>query len=458
MVSKTIITGGIPRGYDGKNFFSQELGSDYGKDYIWRRLMWLPYYVLAGFYILFGETTFISRLPFALFGFCTIILTYFFTKSLWKKTSISLLAPALLTLSVPFLLLCRQCRYYSVTMFFSLFSLYAYILLVKRKKYSSILLFGVMAFLFHSQHIYLGVVIATLFVHSVIFHRDRFKAVLMVTVSVLTVNSPWIIWLTGINFSVAYGTNVMPKLKSILLMLSDIHNFILPLWVVIIVICLFIFKLIRHKNFLIESKINYNNISLFLFFIIFNMMAILVVSPFPFFRYLAPSIPMLIILMTAALVSFSGIHKTIPIIIIVVILFSGQMKDYLYEITHDFDGPAEGIINYLNEHGKENDVVAITYGDMPLKFYTKMRIIGGLTGEDLEPALNARWVIIRKYHNCDKDIAVKKFLLENIKFDRYRKIVLDYPDTLYENREYPAVHFFRTQVQEDRIAIYEKIY
>ena len=40
---------------------------------------------------------------------------------------------------------------------------------------------------------------------------------------------------------------------------------------------------------------------------------------------------------------------------------------------------------YLNEHGSPEDIVAVTNGDMVLKFYTKMKVVGGLTGEDLSP-------------------------------------------------------------------------
>ena len=49
----------------------------------------------------------------------------------------------------------------------------------------------------------------------------------------------------------------------------------------------------------------------------------------------------------------------------------------------------EGIVSYLSENAEEDDVVAITYGDMPLKFYTDLRVVGGLTGEGLSPAKNA---------------------------------------------------------------------
>ena len=68
LVSKTVLEHGVPRGYDGKNFFSQELKAEYGEDYIWKWHPWLPFYVLAAFFKVFGVGTFVARLPFALFG------------------------------------------------------------------------------------------------------------------------------------------------------------------------------------------------------------------------------------------------------------------------------------------------------------------------------------------------------------------------------------------------------
>ena len=117
----------MPRGYDGKNFFSQEGGAEYGNNYLWRWHTWLPFYVLAGFYKIFGVTTFVSRLPFVLFGFGTVFMVYYFCRSLWPGTRVSLIAAGLLAVSVPFLILSRQCRYYSMAMFFCVLALYAYV-------------------------------------------------------------------------------------------------------------------------------------------------------------------------------------------------------------------------------------------------------------------------------------------------------------------------------------------
>lgn len=457
LVSKTILTEGVPRGYDGKNFFSQELGSDYGKNYIWRRLMWLPYYTVAGVYAVCGVSTITSRLPFALFGIASVYLTYLFVLKWFGTKRKALLAAAMLIFSVAFLILARQCRYYSMVIFFALLSLYAYAMFLERDKYSRLLLFVSATLLFHSQHINIGILFGTILLHTIIFHRDRLKDLLIVIASILIVNSPWIIWLTGINFAVAYGTNVMPFYLSIVLMIGDIVHYVFPLWLLLFAIGLLIFRRIKTGTFFADKRVALDKILLPIFFIIFNMVTILIVSPFPFFRYMAPSVVMLIILMALIIDAAVNVHCLVAAAAVIVIVATGQFRYYLYEITHDFDGPGEGICKYLNEHGEPNDIVAIDYGDMPVKFYTKMRVVGGLTGENLEPAKNAKWVILRKYSNCSKDIEVKRYLIKNINFENYRRIVIDYPDTLNENREYPGQHYFATQKYEDRVVICERL-
>jgi hypothetical protein len=91
-----------------------------------------------------------------------------------------------------------------------------------------------------------------------------------------------------------------------------------------------------------------------------------------------------------------------------------------------------------------------------LKFYTKMRVVGGLTGEDLEPAKNARWVIVRK-HDVSGDKRVSNYLLNHTDWSKYRKITLNYPDITWENREDPFKHRFRTCTDEDKVVIHERI-
>lgn len=460
LVSKTILTDGVPRGCDGKNYFSQELGAEYGKNYIWRWHTWLPFYVLAAFYKVFGIGTFVSRLPFALFGLATIAATYYFAKEYWPGTNIPVIASALLALCVPFLLMCRQCRYYSMVMCFTVLAMFAYAALLNGRKYAATALFITSTLLFHSMYFYVPMLFAALLLHTCIFRRDKIKLLLLVAVAVAIVNCPWVIWLSSVNFPTINKKmvlNVAMAMKFVMEYCLNIFKFVIPAWLLLILIVTVIERQFGKNKRLVKDERFWEKITLPAFFISFNIFAMSVTAPAPFFRYLAPCLPMLLILAAVVINAAFQVHLLLGIIAVILMLVTGQLKDYFYEITHDYDGPEEGIISYLNQNGSPQDVVAITYGDMSLKFYTKMRVIGGLTGEYLDDALNARWLIIRRHIICEKDAAVRNYLKRNINWSDYRPVVIDYPDIPFENREEPKNHLFRTAQTEDKVVIYQRI-
>ncbi len=457
LISKTILTHGLPLGYDGKNYFSQESGAEYGKNYIWKWHTWLSFYVLAAFYKLFGLSTFVSRLPFALFGIGSVFLTYQLCRAMWQDKRIAFTAAALLLVSVPFLILSRQCRYYSMTAFFSLWGLYAYIGLLSKKKYAYVAFILSLTLLFHTHYIYSATLLATVFLHALLFHRNRLLHLLFLTGIAILINVPWIVWLTGMKYG-RYGSSMFQITKILTFTtryLEQIARYIFSPYLLIIVLVVPIIKRIKTGSFFSRDRLFRQNLALLLLFIFVNFSALVLTVPSTFFRYLTPMIPVLTILVAMVVVAVAKIHISAAVLVLVALLATGNLRNYLYEITHDYDGPIEGITNYLNEHGNDNDVVFITYGDMPLKFYTPMRIVGGLTAEDLSDADDPDWVIVRRHSPPRLGRVIKH--LQKIPLSNYRDVVIDYPDIINENREYPAKHRFRTAVNEQRVRIYRRI-
>jgi hypothetical protein len=215
---------------------------------------------------------------------------------------------------------------------------------------------------------------------------------------------------------------------------------------------------VREKRFFQLAEDTVREASLLLLFIVVNYASLCLLIPLDFFRYLAPAIPLMCLLGGKILDASMRWHWLVGVVALAGILSFGRLHNYLDEITHHYVGPVDGIVEYLNKHGKPDDVVAITYGDMPLKFYTKMRVYGGLTGEDLAPALNADWVIFRHDINCDKDEAVTNYLNEHLPKQRYRTITLDYPDIPNNNREDPDQHRFRTATGVPGVTILQRIH
>lgn len=457
LVSKTILTSGIPKGYDGRNYFSQQMGADYNENYVWKWHPWLQFYLLAPFFKVFGESTLVARLPFAIFGFLTVILAYFFSKLLWDDRKAAFAAALLLTFSVPFLLLVRQCRYYSLAMFFSLLSLYSYSNIIKGKRLSSIIFFVSMLLLFHTNFVYWAAMVATAGVHSLVLYRSELKRVTLLIAGNVAINLPWLIWFSSTKYDKANSMNMTDAIANLSSFLVQIKDHLFNPYLLLIPIAVGMFFIVKSNRLRLNEPAAWKSFIILPVFILINLMVLSLSVPASFFRYLAPLIPVLLIIVAGIVSLVSNINLVAGIILGGVIIFSGPIPDYLYEITHDYDGPIEGIVRYLNNYGKKDDVVAVTYGDLPTKFYTGMRIVGGLTGEDLSLAKEADWVIMRKHTICEKDNAVRRYFIKNIPRENYEMITINYPDIPFENRESPYEHHYRTVQDENRVVIYKRI-
>ncbi|TDJ17257.1 MAG: hypothetical protein E2O69_08975, partial [Deltaproteobacteria bacterium] len=154
LLARTILEHGVPHGHDGRNHFSQELGIEYGADGVWKWHTWLSFYAVAGSFALLGPTTLAARLPFALFGLLTVWLTGVAGQVLWRDSRSAWLSAVLLTLSVPFLILSRQSRYYALASLLCLAGLVLYRRLGPGRRAPAWGLFLVATLLFHTHYVY----------------------------------------------------------------------------------------------------------------------------------------------------------------------------------------------------------------------------------------------------------------------------------------------------------------
>jgi 4-amino-4-deoxy-L-arabinose transferase-like glycosyltransferase len=447
VVSRTILHEGVPRGTDGLNFFSQEWGAEYADDHLWRWHTWLSFYTVAGSFALLGETTAAARLPFALLGLATVLLAYVAGRRLWRSQDAGLATGALLGLSVPFLVLSRQCRWYPMAAFFALLGLHAYGRIGPGEKRHSVLLFVAATLLFHTHYFYTATLLATLLVHSLWLERERFPRVFVVSAAVTLVNAPWIVWFADIRYGEAYADylsslGITWQIGSHLTQDFFVY-FLSPLFLAIPA-GLLIRRRIRGESGLGVSVETNSGVVLLALFTAITIVALAVLAPGAFFRYLAPLAVPAMLLAGLMLASLAKLSRVAAIVFFALWLGLSPFRDFVYEITHDFDGPIEGIVRFLNKRAQPGDRVAITYGDMPLKFYTDLRVIGGLTGEDLTEAAGAEWIIIRRHQAKGIRGEVRKTLRDLVVPADYAQYKLPYPDTPFENREDPRSHLYRT--------------
>ena len=118
--AKSILRTGFPIGWDGHTLLAFENGRELNQQFLAILLPWLHYYVTAGFFWLFGESSWSGRLPSVLFGLASIMLMYRTLLRCGFERRFVLLSVGLLVFSLPFLLHLRQCRYYGQTIFLTI--------------------------------------------------------------------------------------------------------------------------------------------------------------------------------------------------------------------------------------------------------------------------------------------------------------------------------------------------
>jgi len=457
LISRSILENGIPYGYDEKNSFSQESGAENGEDGVFKWHPWIPFYIHAGFFQLFGSSDFVARLPDALFGIGTILLCFWIMRSTGKGIRISLLSAGILMFMVPFLLLSRQCRYYSMASFFSMGCIWAYFSFIQSKKHARPFLVCSTVILFHIQMIYGAIFLITMLIHLALTGRKLFKHILIPVACILCFVVPWIYYTSDISYQARYGQFIYNQEFSkdfFFAFIRHLFNYVVPFYFLIFIYIVGVWQRNNIRNIWNRTKVF---LSYYIIFITFVLIVLSVTAPNSFFRYLVPLLPVCAIVLAEIVEMGFQSHPILGYIGLFLILLHQPLPKYIFELTHDFKGPMEGLVAHLRQNANSADTVAISYGDMPIKWYTGLRVIGGLTGENLENTRNARWIVIRKHSNCTQGLFVKKHLEAQVKRGKYRKRILEAPDTPYENREDPQNHLYRTATGEDNVIIYERI-
>jgi hypothetical protein len=450
LLARTILQYGVPKAYDGGNPISVVGPIAHSADLTWVLDPWLSHYAVAASFAAFGESEFAGRLPFALLGILCVPLTYVLAREMHADRTTAMIAAGLLVLHVPFLLLSRQCRYYTMAIFLSLLGLYGYRRLVNRQRGGRMLLFCAAVLLFHSCYAYSAILIATVIIHGWLFHRPSFRSLFLVAAAVAAVDALWILGFAGLPALGLPSTSDGGFALKLWAYLTHVFWHIAPVWLVALPIVVWVYDGRRAAWFSGPAAA----LALPLIFLTMNIAILATLSSFAYFRYVGPSIPLLCIFLGAILRPLLSTHPAVFAVGLVCFTLVERVPDYLYEITHDYDGPIEGIVKYLRDHGKDGDVVAINYDGNAIRFYMKMRVVSLLYDADLSPALEADWLILRQAWNGPR---VAEFL-QQIRSEDFTAIPLvGYPDVKWSNRPSPYNHHFRTVTNERPVVIYQRI-
>jgi len=499
VLSNSVLEYGYPRALIGNFLVVTDETYSIGTSYVAQP--WLQNYLCALSFLFFGESNWSARVLFALFGFFSFYLLYALALRLFQNKLIARIAVFIGATSVPFLLHLRQCRYYSLNIFLTLIILITYFRFLEKKRYSSVLFVTVSFFLFHANYGCFIPVLGSLFVHYFFINKEFTlkKEFIILYLWVFCLSFPWAfvykIWEQGGSFTTS---SLIHNAK---FYLSKINAYFFPYrFLIAVLIGILIIK--RRLKFNLKD---YEKKSL-----IFLLLVILINWGFLWFadadmlRYLIHIAILFFIVEAFLLVRVLNWNKFVGALLVLMICFtnllntslfygilkptvpimlkadriacqkgiiSGEVSkkiekelgkitekaqvhayflSFLYEITHDYDGPIEGIAEYLNQNAKPGETIKTNiFNRNHLFFYTDLNI-----DSDFSKEIYPEWVFLRSYWTSKAFYETSYF--KNIE-KRYKKIELDYPDIWWENRPGDmSFHYFKTAPLKKKVVIYRR--
>jgi 4-amino-4-deoxy-L-arabinose transferase-like glycosyltransferase len=486
-LAKNTLKYGVPRAYDGVNIISQEAGKEYDQNFLWRWSPWLQIYVTAAAFRVGGLTTYAGRFPFAILGLACIFLVYRLLQHNFDNRPWALMSAALLTCSVPFLLFSRQCRYYSLGAFFTLLSLYAFREDWQTKRGPALLLCFSLGLLFYSNYLlFLSYTGAALLAAVLLFYSE-----IPLARSLKLIAATGIIILPGLFLFSIQQQATMISLEAISKNLGnyfgDFFQFLIPLPVALYLGWRWGRLLWDRTALPQESE---ERFILFLSLIIIGNILILSPAPQCEHRYLVHLYPLCAIILGWLIFKTWRYHKFSGALLGLLLLFTNwlwilpldwmgllyrpvhndphmlpypnlPLKLYLTELSSPYPDVNQNLIQFFNSHAHPGDTILTTYEDLPLQFYTRFKVLGGLQ-HNMPLSQQPDWLVLRWYTrwNRDYDLNESEKLIRQLISDpaKYQQVDVAAEDEIYGNRADPYFHHFMPRTEPlSPVAVYEKI-
>ena len=512
LVSRHLLAFGLPLSTDGRTWVQQSAQPfvEFTDEYVWVYHSWLQYVLTATAFAVLGATTLAARLPFVLVGLATLVFFHGFVGRWLADRRIARIAVVLLLLCVPFLLLLRQCRYYALSAFFTLVTLDAYLRLSSAKassisaseeQWSAPYFVLAAVLLYHSHYGAFFPVMAALGLHLLLSRAERstLRRIVPLLLLIAVLVQPWA------SFMRVWDRGAPARLDRFLGQLGQgflyVTAWLFPLVLipVLLVACWRPHPAAPHNRHaeasalvMASTRVGFCQMTGLVVLVTVLFLSATAAFDWVFFRYLAHLIPLLLIMLAIAIVWIMERWPVVAYALLAVLLvsntlhllpyglanarridlsqwwagapafqslndlwtkaghFRSDLWMYAQELTHSYQGPNEGLLSYLAVHGEAGQTVVVNYEDLPLMFYSDLRVAGGLSGHGLAGNMQPDWVIDRKYGPYRERLAAL------VAAGPYERIEIPYPDIRWENRPQPGEHHYLTVQDEDNVVLYRR--
>jgi Dolichyl-phosphate-mannose-protein mannosyltransferase len=479
LLAQRVLRFGVPIAWDGRDLISQRCGTDYDANYLWRETPWLQFYVTALSFKLFGAGTLTARLFFGVLGVLSILSLYVLGVALFRDRALALLATAFLTLSVPFLLHVRQARYYAIAALATIWAIYFFFQLIRNRRGALLGLVLAMTVLFHSNYLAGFATAAGLGLALIAFPFDR-RATLRLAgaaVATLVINLPWLAMfdMRGKADYAATGLSVQSYATKTWVYLFRIELYVCS-FVLLAAFIAVRFLLIRGKP---ERAASWPEPRVCVALALFTLGHVLVLAagPYFWFRYVVGLFPVFALLQAVVIRALWPVNRLAAVAACALALFvdradlvRGRLGSppvkYVDEITHHVPGPIAGIVSHLRAYARPGDRVFMSYGDLPIRFYTGLEVRGGLGCQGFAGWPPADWIIDRHFRfdpngpgsapGWAEDAERMSGYLRRVPVGDYRGVRIAEIDTVWENLPEPPLHRYRAPTDGPRLVIYRR--
>ncbi len=197
-LASSTLSNGYPLGQIGRHFIGVcDGGNATNTSMVWINHSWLPYYVNAFVFRIFGKTTWTARAAPALVGVLALIVLWW-TMRRFAGRRAGLLALVLTAFNVQFLLYARTNGYVSWVMFGAVLSLAGYRRILNDRRHGGWLFAGAMVLLFHCQYAFFFCLLPGYLLHMVVWGRTAARRRLLPLVpafaAMLLLTIPWLVY------------------------------------------------------------------------------------------------------------------------------------------------------------------------------------------------------------------------------------------------------------------------
>ena len=395
VLARNILKFGVPKVDDGVNHISLHGDRFDARDGVWTWSPWLPEYVTAASFAVFGQTTWAGRAPFAFIGWFTVAALGAATWKIYRSHRITLAAMLLLGTSEVFLLHIRQCRYYSITVFAEILLLYGiYQILAKAKSGPWLVLAGLTLQFYCNYAIAAANIPLLLVLAWNLFRRQKASALpLLISLAILfLISAPWLVFTEIWRQGSAEPHD--PWTKTLQFYLVRFHFNFFPWCIVLLPAYGWLAK--RFSKPAGGTKTEnpsaaLRSFEMYLFLLPFLYTPVLLVMPGGYLRYLLPILPAVCLLVAAWLfryIRWTALAVALLMIQCVSNVFAvatdpfavqhpvrSPLVDFVFGTLLPYRDRFTDVLDFFQKHAKPGDTVISANPEFPLMFYTRLKIV-----------------------------------------------------------------------------------